>query len=137
MSRRLAREIALQALFQLDFTPDMSEKQVIASAAAEHTEKSGAALKYANGLVHGILEQKKTIDGLIESLAKGWSIERMGNTDKNILRLAIYEIKFADEKIEPAIVINEAVVIAKLYCDADAPKFINGILAKVVNGQAK
>lgn len=133
MSRRLAREIALQTLFQLDFLANGEKKMAIEAAAAEHQGKiQKQTLGYADVLVDGIMEQRQVIDDVISNSVKGWTIERLGNTDKNILRLAIYEMQYAQEKIDPAIAINEAVELAKLYCDADAPKFINGVLAQIV-----
>ena len=71
------------------------------------------------------------LDEDIDSVARGWKTNRMGKAELNILRIAIYEIKY-DESVPVKVAINEAVELAKEYCNADAPAFINGMLAHFV-----
>lgn len=132
MIRRIAREIVLQSLFQIDFSGCDAESALEASL-AEHEEKDAAKAKtYAEKTLQGVLENLAAIDGKIGEYAIDWTVERMSATDRNILRVAVYEMMFAEEKIVPGIAINEAVEIAKRYGTEESPRFINGILGKMV-----
>ena len=151
MSRRVAREVVLQSLFQIDFTACEAE-QALNSSLAEHDEfifleetegelaeelqvKKASCLKakaYAEAVLNGVLENLAEIDAKLSEFAVDWTVERMPATDRNILRIAAYEMLFAEEKIVPGVAINEAVEIAKLYGSEEAPRFINGVLGKMV-----
>lgn len=132
MIRRVAREIVLQSLFQIDFSAAEAEAALEASL-AEHNEKEAAKAKpYAEKLLHGVLAYLETIDDKLSQYAIDWTLERMSATDRNVLRIAVYEMMYADEKLVPSIAINEAVEIAKMYGTEESPKFINGILGKMV-----
>ena len=151
MSRRVAREVVLQSLFQIDFTACESE-QALNSSLAEHDEfiyleetecelaeelqvKKASCLKakaYAEAVLNGVLANLAEIDAKLSEFAVDWTVERMPATDRNILRIAAYEMLFAEEKIVPGVAINEAVEIAKLYGSEEAPRFINGVLGKMV-----
>jgi N utilization substance protein B len=80
-------------------------------------------------LAEGVDTHREELDDVVAAHAKGWTVDRIAPLDLNLLRVAIYEIKFADVPVEVAI--NEAVEIAKEYCGAEAPKFINGILGAI------
>lgn len=145
MIRRIAREIVLQSLFQIDFTkcdPESAiqmaweyqkegdnDKVVVDSHKEEELAK---AMGYAQKLMEGIITNIDVVDENIGKYAIDWTVERMPATDRNILRIAVYEMLFADEKLAPGVAINEAVEIAKLYGTEDSPRFINGILGKMV-----
>ena len=151
MSRRVAREVVLQSLFQIDFTACEAE-QALYSSLAEHDEfiyleetegelaeelqvKKASCLKakaYAEAVLQGVLANLAEIDAKLSEFAVDWTVERMPATDRNILRIAAYEMLFAEEKIVPGVAINEAVEIAKLYGSEEAPRFINGVLGKMV-----
>lgn len=149
MSRRLAREVVLQSLFQIDFN-ECEADSALNSALAEHDEfacldevqdgeevstKAVSCMKakdYAEKVLNGVLENIQTIDDKLSQYAVDWTVERMPATDRNILRMAVYEMLFAEEKIVPGVAINEAVEIAKLYGSEEAPRFINGVLGKMV-----
>lgn len=138
MSRRQAREVSLQALFQLDFNPiegaaqDVGEAAVTA-AAAELEEHFGAKDKgFAVELVNGTLAHLSEIDELIGTASKDWSLARMAGVDRNIVRMALFELKFKDEEITPNIVINEAVELAKKYGTDDSSRFVNGVLGAIL-----
>ncbi len=145
MIRRIAREIVLQSLFQIDFTK--CEPAFALAAAVEfqtegdedkavvdvHKEEELAKAKeYAEKLLDGIMNNLEAVDASIGQYAIDWTVERMPATDRNILRIATYEMLFADEKLVPGVAINEAVEIAKLYGTDESPRFINGILGKMV-----
>ena len=136
MSRRLARETALQVLFQLDFNDaagDYADSVVLAleTAAGEHEELTGEAKAYAERLVRGVREHLEELDAKISQAAKRWRLSRMAAVERNILRLAAYEMLY-EEGITPGIAINEAVEIAKIYGEDRGASFVNGILGALV-----
>ncbi|CEN26310.1 transcription antitermination factor NusB [Paraclostridium sordellii] len=88
--------------------------------------------KYLNEMVKNVELNKSTIDELISKYAKNWTINRMAKVDLAILRLAVCEILYVPN-MPTKVSINEAIELAKLYCDDKSPKFINGILGSVVN----
>lgn len=144
MSRRQAREIALQALFQLDLNKaESSEKQemyetlAIDTALGETTDTDMITKRdraYIKELVHGTVENMAAIDALIAESSREWKVERMAVVDRNLTRIAIYEIRFSQEKLTPNIAINEAVEIAKKYGTDDSSRYINGILGAFMKG---
>ncbi|NBR86993.1 MAG: transcription antitermination factor NusB, partial [Verrucomicrobia bacterium] len=85
---------------------------------------------FADPLIKGTLEHRTEVDAVIQKFAKNWDIGRMATVDRNILRLAIYEMLHRDD-IPPVVSINEAVDIAKKFSTDDSGKFVNGILDKV------
>lgn len=123
--RRPARELALQALFQAEF----STPAPLASFLGLYEERFPSdALEYAQTLVEGVLKHKPEIDALIQAHSRHWKIERIALVEKNILRVAIFEMKFSAEQLKPSIAIDEAVEIAKKYGSTEAGSFVNGIL---------
>lgn len=132
MSRRKARELALQSLFQIDFNDCLLEEDALNAAIDAHEEKCTLeAQTYALDLVLGVMKNKSDIDTAFAGYSKNWDIARMPLIDRNILRIAVYEMRYAPEPIDPAIVINEAVELAKLYGTDESSGFINGILGKL------
>jgi N utilization substance protein B len=123
--RRKARESAIQILYQLEFDP------VDAATAVDSfwKKKKGAAetKAYSRWLVEGIRTHRDEVDAAIQSISEHWRIPRMAIVDRNILRLAAFELLQAGH-IAPAIVINEAIEIAKKYSGPEAATFVNGIL---------
>ena len=140
MIRRLAREVALQALFQIDFTGNEVE-QAVDAALDEHEELHPEAAvdkaldqhkeKYSMVLVNGVVENKEAIDATLNSCATDWTVERMPATDRNILRVAVFEMRHEKPALAAGVAINEAVEIAKAYGTEESPRFINGVLGKL------
>ena len=129
MSRRQARERALQVLFQVDMGGADPEE-----ALARMDEEFGrmtAGEDFTGQLVHGVLENKVFIDRVIAAVSKDWSLGRMANVDRNIMRLALYEVFFCGD-IPNSVSVNEAVDLGKIFGGDDSGKFINGILGKVI-----
>lgn len=134
----MVREGAFRALFQLDFCQDVGEEyefyedlaiQVATEEFPELSEKNFLRMK---GKVKGTRQNLEEIDELIQkNLKKGWTLKRLGTAERNILRLAVYEMKFAEEKLSANIAINEAVNLAKRYGTDNSGKFVNGILDTV------
>ncbi len=123
--RRKARESALQILFQREFNTANVEKTI--SQFWEERRASEEIKEYSAWLVKGILSHQKKIDSLIQSISNHWRISRMAVVDLNILRIAVFELLF-EPQVAPAIVINEAIEIAKKYSTEEAASFVNGIL---------
>lgn len=130
MSRRLAREMALQVLFQLDFN-NIDTVDATDFVFEEHANVPENALEYAHYIVKGALESREKIDEQISRYSTDWKIDRMNAVDRNILRIAIFEMMYSSEKLSPSVAINEAVEIAKNYGTEDSSKFINGILGSL------
>ncbi len=84
--------------------------------------------EYTGIIVSGVLEHMEEIDEMIKKAAEKWTINRIHKVDLSILRLALYEMNFMNPKLDPAVAINEAVILAKRYSADDSYKFINGIL---------
>ena len=136
MIRRVAREMVLQSLFQMDFTQAVpAEALAIALEVQQDEEKSEEAAKavtYAEKVLKGTAENLPEIDALIGKYAINWEVNRMPGIDRNILRMAIYEMRFGEEKVPVNVAVNEAVELARVYGGTDAPAFVNGVLGKLV-----
>jgi N utilization substance protein B len=123
--RRAARELALKVLFQIDVGKLPPEEVLETSFEQVPVEPEEQA--YVAEVVRGTLAHLPEIDGIISSLAAGWKLDRIANVDKNVLRLALYEIGHRED-IPPSVSVNEAIEIAKKYSTEDSGKFVNGIL---------
>ena len=141
MSRRQAREAALQALFQLDLNhgeegqQEQYETLAIDTVLGEAEKMSAHDREFVNTLVHGPRAHLAEIDSLIAASSKDWKIERMATVDRNITRLAAFEIRFSEEKLTPNIAINEAVELAKKYGTDDSSRYVNCILGAMMKAQ--
>lgn len=127
-ARRQARELALQILFQTEFAPQISAQTLL-----DVFEQSVDAetLSYAETLIAGVQAKKAEIDSKIQASSAHWKVERMATIDRNILRIAVFEMKLAADPIKENIVINEAVEIAKKYGTTESGSFVNGLLDQV------
>ncbi len=126
--RRKARMTALKTLFELDIAGHDPETTLERLVGEETLAQSGA--QFAQELVKGVLENKQTIDATIKKYAPAWPLEQMAITDRNILRLAIFEI-LLNNKVPVKAAINEAVELAKTFGSESSPRFINGVLSSV------
>jgi len=127
--RTKSRECALKILYQIEMTKDDCDSSIRAFWEREpETEES--VREFAGLLARGARDNIKEIDSVIAGYAKNWQIERMAVVDRNILRMAAFELIYLDD-IPPKVSINEAVDIAKKYGDKDSGKFVNGILDKI------
>jgi len=142
MDRTEARETAFKALFQLEFAPneekEFYEALAIENAVEEDTKIQQRRLTYIQDAVKGTRDHLAEIDELITAhLKKGWTLNRLSTADRNILRLAVYEMLFAEKKLSAGIIINEAVELAKKYSEDESRRFINGILDAIGKRAAK
>ncbi len=126
--RRLAREYALQILFQLDITKEPPQEGIALFWSIRECDPM--IKEFTNQLVTGTIEHLSFIDQCISTYAVNWSLTRMPTVDRNLLRFSVYEILFIPE-IPDNVAINEALEIAKDYGTDESPSFINGILDKI------
>ncbi len=126
--RRQARIAALQALYGLDCTKHKVEEALARLRAGETLAQE--ALNFSEELVKGVLQNKSELDALIKKFAPAFPPEQMSIIDRNILRLAIFEILFSD-KTPFKVAINEAIELAKEFGSDSSPRLINGVLGSI------
>ena len=128
--RRRSREVALQVLYALDVAAGEegagSPAQEVFESAAAHFELPEGARAFAKELVLGVAERRAVLDDQIRRHAAHWRIERMAAVDRNVLRLAAYEITCTDTPV--AVVIDEAIELARRFGGEPSPAFVNGVL---------
>lgn len=145
MSRTLARESAFKALFQLDFnhgdddTRDLYEELALETVLDGERKISEDNQNYVRKVVKGTRAHLVDIDNIIAArLKQGWSLARIASVDRNVLRLAVFEMKFdtSDNPVPVGVVINEAVELSKRYGTDDSGRFVNGILNNIAKATA-
>lgn len=129
MSRRKARECAFKVLFQVDQVA--ADPQEAFDYVLEESELAVKDQDFSWELVDGTLKHQTEIDKKIASYARDWTINRMPTVDRNIMRLAAFEILYLSEA-QPVVAIDEAVEIAKIYGDENSPGFINAVLDRLL-----
>lgn len=127
LERTRARLQALQMLYQREITGEDIDTIL---ALKSYSREDGEPSEYCRELALGTELNQERIDGEIESTSEHWTISRMPLVDRNILRLAVYEITFRDE-VPDSVAINEAVEMAKIYGGEDSSKFVNGVLGRI------
>ncbi len=129
--RHPARRLALQTLFEIDFNRGDAKQTWTRGAFRAGLSEDAAA--FAWELVEGVLAHRKELDAEIATLAPEFPLDQMAKIDRNILRIALYELRVSGDA--PAgVVIDEAVELAKLFGSEASPKFVNGVLATAVGG---
>ncbi|MDQ0058288.1 transcription antitermination factor NusB [Paenibacillus harenae] len=140
MKRRLARELAVSSLYQLEMN------EVTASEAVDmlmdelrqeneigaNPSEVGSTDEFVRELVFGVVERKQAIDGMLQQFLTGWQVDRLSRVDRQILRLACYEMVFRDD-VPPKAAINEAIELAKHFGTEESGKFVNGVLGKLLS----
>jgi len=126
--RRKARVLALQALYEVDSAGHGAEEVVTRLLAEERLSEENA--NFTRELVSGVIQNREKIDENIQSFAPAWPIEQIPAVDRNILRLAIFEI-LLDNKVPIKVAINEAVELGKIFGSDSSSKFVNGVLGSV------
>lgn len=145
MSRRLAREFAIQFLFSMDFNKEEHSEQYIEEF-LQHKEENRdmdeegvlgkSPREYIIETLKGTMQHLEEIDKLIEFHTTGWKKERIAKVDLAILRLAIYEIIFNDN-VPDSVAANEAVELAKKYSTEESGSFVNGVLGKIIRNKSE
>ncbi|WP_042162676.1 transcription antitermination factor NusB [Paenibacillus gorillae] len=139
MKRRLAREIAVSSLYQMEMNEVtaaeaiemlMEEARSENEIGAEFVENENTD-SYVSELVNGVAERKAAIDDMLQQHLTGWQIDRLSRVDRQVLRLACYEMVFRDDVPHKAS-INEAIELAKHFGTDESGKFVNGVLGKLM-----
>ncbi|MFS0722754.1 transcription antitermination factor NusB [Paenibacillus sp. 1P07SE] len=139
MKRRLAREIAIQSLYQMEMndvnTADAVD-MLIEEAAQENeigadTGEVDKIDAYVRELVGGVTGHRQAIDDLLQQFLTGWQVDRLSRVDRQVLRLACYEMVYRDD-VPPKAALNEAIDLAKHFGTDDSGKFVNGVLGKLL-----
>lgn len=126
--RTRSREVALQYLYQIDITSSHTDQTLHEFFA--HFVDNDELVPYARDLVNGVCEHLMQVDTLIEKASENWKVSRMSTTDRNILRIAAYEMAFRKD-VPYKVVINEAIEIAKRFGSSKFPSFANGVLDRI------
>lgn len=125
--RTRSREIALQVLFQTEFTKKEANFDL-------YDERDKDSIDYARFLADGVVRNLQSLDNLIENVSHHWKLARMDLVDRNILRLACFELLHGED-VTKATVIDEAVELAKKFGQKDSSSFINGVLDRIANSK--
>lgn len=133
-SRRPAREAALRALYEIE-VGKLDSDSAVADTLANTTLQPDLA-EYARAAVVGICKHRASLDDLLAGCLKGWDLPRVAVVDRNVLRLAAFEL-FHCPSIPPAVTINEAVDLVKRYSTAESGRFVNGVLGELVRRSPK
>jgi N utilization substance protein B len=132
--RSKAREVALCLLYQIEVAKT-DPHQVLNDYSQDHPLKKEIADFYTL-LVEGVIKNLGSLNALIKKHVKNWEIERMAVIDRNILRIACFELLFLED-VPPKVSINEAIELAKQFGDIDSPRFVNGVLDKIYKTEKK
>ncbi|HEY0392967.1 MAG TPA: transcription antitermination factor NusB [Candidatus Elarobacter sp.] len=127
-SRRHAREVALQALYGTEVGKRGADEMLTELLARDESSEGRA---FVRDLVMGTLENEAESDAVIAPLLEGWTIDRLPTIDRIILRMSVFELQHRKE-IDPAVVINEAVELAKKFSTEDSGRYVNGVLGRVL-----
>lgn len=131
-TRHLVRTIALQSLYEWDF---YKHQRDLAGIVERNLEEFGPGIDepdFAWKIIKGIIEHIPEIDETIARVAPEWPVDQIAIIDRNVLRIGIYELKFADrDEVPPKVAINEAIEIAKAYGGLNSPRFVNGVLGTI------
>lgn len=132
-NRHLARSIVLQTLFEWDVAErDLSELEDILVRNAKEFAPGMSDLSYPTNLLTGVMEKREQLDEIIEQAAPDWPIPKIDTVDRNVLRIGLYELLFADRKeVPPKVAINEAIELAKGFGSDTSGGFVNGVLGAI------
>ena len=131
-TRHLARTIVLQSFYEWDFYDRETDLEKIVERNMENFGQGIDEPEFVWKIVKGIIEHLSEIDNVIRKAAPEWPIDKIAIVDRNVLRLGLYELLYADkEEVPPKVAINEAIEIAKNYGGTNSPKFINGLLGTI------
>lgn len=134
--RREARRLALQALFEIDIVEHPAGvvlDERLAAMAKEEYNNFAEGARFLRWLVSGVVRHKPVLDEMIQKYAPEWPVDQLAFVDRNILRLAIFEVGGQESDTPPKVVINEAVELAKMFGSDSSPRFVNGVLGSALN----
>lgn len=140
MKRRLAREIAVQSLYHMEMN-EVEAEEAVRMLIAEATGENEGEVKITNvdeaetfvlELVKGTWNRKEDIDRVLTEYLKGWQVSRLSKVDRQVLRLAVFEMVYRDD-VPGKVAVNEAIEVAKHFGTGESGKFVNGVLGKMVH----
>lgn len=142
MKRRLAREIAVQSLYLMEMNGVTGDEAVnVVMEEARQENEIGAEVgelakidAYTRELVAGVIEKREAIDQQLAVYLTGWQVDRLSRVDRQVLRLATYEMQYLDD-VPAKVAINEAIEVAKHFGLAENGKFVNGVLGRMLREQ--
>jgi N utilization substance protein B len=132
--RSKAREVVVHILYQIEMSK-ADHKEAFREYLENYPQKQ-EVIDFSLMLIDGVIKNLSTLDSVIKKYVKNWEIERMAVIDRNILRMAAFEIIYLEE-IPPKVSINEAIELAKRFGDIDSPRFVNGVLDKIYKMESK
>lgn len=139
MKRRVAREIAIQSLYQMQMNEVSAHDAIVAAVTeAEHDNEAEMSVEgdisvsFIQELVEGTAQRLIPIDEMLVDYLKGWKMDRLSRIDREVLRLAVYEMIYRDD-VPPKVVVNEAIDLAKHFGTDESGKFVNGVLGKMIH----
>ena len=131
-ARQLGRAVALQSLYEWDFYDRSEDIKKIVERNLEEFAPGFAEKDFVMSLVEGVKEKSAELDLVIAKSAPEWPVNQLPVVDRNVLRLGLYELLFADRKeVPPRVAINEAIELAKTYGGQNSGKFVNGVLGTI------
>ncbi len=134
--RRKAREFALQVLHSIDLSAESNVDEALTIFWNLNPASNGELRLFTEDIVRGVVAKQSEIDTVIAQYSANWKLSRMATVDRNILRMAVYELYWCKD-IPAKVTLNEAIDIAKLYGTEDSGAFVNGILDQVAKGIEK
>jgi N utilization substance protein B len=127
--------VALQVLYQMEHGQTQGDGQAAFQLFMDNFQAPERLRTYAEHLVRGISAHRQELDSLIEGASRRWKVSRMPRVDRNILRVAAFEMLFSQGQVPPKVAINEAVELAKRFGGDESPGFINGVLDSLLAAQ--
>ena len=134
-NRHLGRIVALQTIYEYEFRTQVGDQSVSVGEILERNlgkyKSSVDDTEFVSSLTQGVIDHISELDDKLRPLAPEWPIEQVARVDRTVLRLGLYELLFSADSVPPKVAINEAVELAKKYCNEKAAPFINGVLSKI------
>ncbi|HOF50077.1 MAG TPA: transcription antitermination factor NusB [Candidatus Colwellbacteria bacterium] len=131
-ARQIGRSVALQSLYEWDFGGQKADLDAILDRNIKEFFPDSDDKNFIKKLVSGVVQKMPDIDAIIEKAAPEWPINQIAPIDRNVLRMGLYELLFADRnEVPPRVAINEAIELAKAYGGPNSGKFINGVLGTI------
>lgn len=130
-NRHFARMIALQALFEWDFSNAEHDAAESAKHHIEQLDKKFEDTEFTDDLIVGVVKHVADLNALIEKYAPDWPLDQITTVDRNVLRIGIYELLFSSEEIPPKVAINESIELAKAFGGDSSGRFVNGVLGSI------
>lgn len=147
VTRREGREWAVQMLFQLELNPNMEQSaeqifkefwdgQIRVNGDNPDVRPTPQIRKFSEGIVRGVMRNLDAIDEILVPKLDNWQMDRIGNVERSVLRMGIYELLFAQDKPPVPVAINEAVDVCKFFVNSESARFVNGILDAIAKANA-